>query len=91
WRGAARFLEVEAAPDETVVALPDRAQAPLAYYAPDARVMLHARGDGAWILVAGDPEDALATARAVVDTPRYALLAQRSFGDDLVAQHWVRP
>lgn len=91
WRAAARFLDAESTPAETVVAVPERARAAIAYYAPDARLVLRARGDGAWVLVAGTPAEALAAARAVVDTPRYALLMQRDFGDELIVQHWVRP
>lgn len=91
WRDAARLLDAEVAKGETVVAVPERARAAIAYYAPDERLALRARGNGAWVLVAGRGSESLTAARAVVDTPRYALLAQRSFGDDLVVQHWVRP
>ena len=91
WRAAGRFLTAEANGAETVVVLPRRARPALEYYAADARLSLRARGDGAWVLYAGDPGDALAAARRAVDTPRYALLDQRSFGDRLVVQHWVRP
>jgi mannosyltransferase len=91
WRTAAAFVDTEAAPHETVVVLPDRARAALAYYAPEVRLMLTARGDGAWVVIAGDPDRALRAARTVVATPRYALLDQRTFGEELVVQHWVRP
>jgi mannosyltransferase len=91
WRAAARAVDAERAPGETTVVLPDRARAAFAHYAPDVRLSTRARGDGAWVLVGGDPGSALRAGRAVVDTPRYALLAQRGFGDELVAQHWVRP
>ncbi len=91
WRTAASFVDTEAAPEETVVVLPGRARAAFAYYEPDTRLALRARGGGAWLVVAGDADDALRTARTAVDTPRYALLDQRTFGNELVVQHWVRP
>jgi mannosyltransferase len=91
WRAAAAFVDARAARDETVVVLPDRARSAFAYYGPDTRLALRARGNGAWVLVAGPADRALRAARTAVETPRYALLDQRSFGDELVAQHWVRP
>jgi len=91
WRSAASFLDTEAAPGETVVVVPDRARAALSYYGPDLRLMGVARGEGAWVVVAGSPDAALRSARTAVKTPRYALLDQRTFGGDLVVQHWVRP
>ena len=51
-----------------------------------------ARGEGAWVAVVADtPADAIAAARPVVRTPRYALLRQFRYGDGLRLQHWVRP
>jgi len=91
WRAAARFLEAEVGTSETVVVLPDRAGAALSYYSPAASLVSQARGEGAWVLVADSADNALARARTAVDTPRYALLAKRTFGDRLVVQHWVRP
>jgi hypothetical protein len=91
WRAAAAFLDAEVGSSETVVVVPDRAGAALSYYSPTAPLVLQARGEGAWVLVAGSPDDALARARTAVDTPRYALLDQRTFGERLVAQHWIRP
>ena len=42
------------------------------------------------MVVAGEPDDATATARAVVSPPRYALLSQDPSGRRLVVQRWVR-
>ena len=50
------------------------------------------RGSGGWVAVAADtPSGAIAAARPVVSTPRYALLRQFRYGDGLRLQHWVRP
>ena len=63
-----------------------------AYYAPYVRWPRYARGEGAWIaVVATTPAEAIAAARPVVRTPRYALLRQFRYGDGLRLQHWVRP
>ena len=52
----------------------------------------YARGEGAWVaVVASTPSGAIAAARPSVPTPRYALLRQFRYGDDLRLQHWVRP
>jgi len=91
WQAAAAFVSARAAADETVVVVPERARPALAYYDPDARLMLEAHGNGAWVVIAGGADQALRAARTVVTTPRYALLDQRAFGDELVVQHWVRP
>jgi len=42
-------------------------------------------------VVADTPGGAIAAARPVVSTPRYALLRQFAYGDGLRLQHWVRP
>jgi mannosyltransferase len=90
WRSAARLVRETRGVRETVVVLPPRARAALAYYAPFVRVHDAARGDGAWLVVA-TAADPRSLARTAVTTPRYALLDERQFGDDLVVQHWVRP
>jgi mannosyltransferase len=92
WRAAARDAERRRAADETVVVAPERARAAFAYYAPRARTWQRAYGEGAWVLVhaPGDAQ-AIARARRVVPTPRYALAEQITYGDDLRLQHWVRP
>ncbi len=92
WRALARAVTRVRGVHETVVVVPQRSQAALAYYAPYLPIRLRARGDGAWIaVVAGTPTTAMAAARPVVGTPRYALLRQFRYGDDLRLQHWVRP
>ena len=42
-------------------------------------------------VVADTPSDAIAAARPVVRTPRYALFRQFRYGDGLRLQHWIRP
>ena len=92
WRSAVRAVSREAASDETVVVLPERSRAALAYYAPEVAVSSRARGRGAWVLIRSrDDRQAIRTARRIVRTPAYALLAQTRFGERLVLQHWVRP
>ena len=92
WRALARAVTRVRGVHETVVVVPQRSQAALAYYAPYLPIRLRARGDGAWVaVVAGTPTTAMAAARPVVGTPRYALLRQFRYGDDLRLQHWVRP
>ena len=61
------------------------------HYAPDAPFAAVGRGDGVWVAVRSTPGGAVIAGRRVVATPRYALLEQRSFGDGLVVEHWVRP
>ena len=92
WRALAAAVHRVRQPEETVVVVPDGARAVFAYYAPDVQVIRFARGEGAWIAVAADtPSGAIAAARPVVQTPRYALLRQFRYGEGLRLQHWVRP
>ena len=92
WRALAAAVERVRQPSETVVVVPDGARAAFAYYAPGVHVIRFARGDGAWVAVVADtPSGAIAAARPVVRTPRYALLRQFRYGDGLRLQHWVRP
>jgi len=92
WRSLAAAVQRVRQPDETVVVVPDGARAAFAYYAPDVRVIRFARNDGAWVAVVADtPSGAIAAARPVVRTPRYALLRQFRYGESLRLQHWVRP
>lgn len=91
WRAAVEAVHAELGLTETVVVVPERASAVLAYYAPTQRLHRHARGEGAWVFVGGARVSAIERARRVVATPRYALLEERPFGDDLVLQHWTRP
>jgi mannosyltransferase len=92
WKGATRAVAARQARNETVVIVPARAEAAVAYYAPGLRTWRRAYGAGAWVLVqAGSDAEAITQARAVVTTPRYALAEQRSYGDDLRLQHWVHP
>jgi hypothetical protein len=92
WRALATAVRRVRGPKETVVVLPERSRAAFAYYAPYVAVIGRARGEGAWIAVAAStPDAAIAAARPVVRTPRYALLRQFRYGDHLRLQHWVRP
>jgi hypothetical protein len=92
WRALAAAVERVRRERETVVVVPERARAALAYYAPGVPVIRFARGEGAWVAVIADtPLGAVAAARPVVHTPRYALLRQFRYGEKLRLQHWVRP
>ena len=91
WREAARLVDAKTTPRDTVVVLPERSRAAFAYYAPEVRTSAVGRGESVSVVVVGDPHVAVATARAVVSPPRYALLSQQSAGSALVVQRWVRP
>ncbi len=91
WRRAAAVVGEDASPQGTVVVLPERARAALAYYAPEIQLRRVGRGETVTVVVAGDPDSATALARTVVSPPRYALLSQRPAGSELVVQRWVRP
>jgi mannosyltransferase len=92
WRALAAAVERVRRDDETVVVVPARSRAAFSYYAPDVQVIRFARNRGAWIaVVARTPSGAIAAARPVVETPRYALLRQFRYGERLRLQHWVRP
>jgi hypothetical protein len=91
WREAVRVVRAKTTPKDTVVVLPARARAAFDYYAPDVRAGLVGRGEAVSVVVAGDPAAAVATARAVVSPPRYALLSEDRAGSGLVVQRWVRP
>ncbi len=92
WRALASAVVHVRGPQETVVVVPERSRAAFAYYAPFVSVIRYSRGDGAWVAVVADtPASAIAAARPSVRTPRYALLRQFRYGDDLRLQHWVRP
>ncbi len=91
WRGAARAVVAERAPGETVVVPSGRAASAWAAYAPAVATIRTARGSGAWIVIDGDRNDALAQGRELARPPRYALLEERNFGSRLTVQHWVRP
>ena len=91
WRRAAALARAEAGPRSSVVVVPARARPALTYYAPGLRPTTQGRGDAVTVVVAGDPELAVAAARTVVSPPRYALLEQQDAGTDLVVQRWVRP
>ncbi len=92
WRALAAAVKRVRGGNETVVVVPARAQAVVAYYEPDLPLIAHVRGSGGWVAVAADtPNGAIAAARPVVRTPRYALLRQFAYGDGLRLQHWVRP
>ena len=92
WRAVAAAVRNVRKPRETVVVLPERSRGAFAYYAPNVRTQLRARGDGAWVVVAADERiAATVAAREAVPTPTYALLRQSRYGDGLRLQHWVRP
>ena len=91
WRAAAVAVRGQASPRGTVVVLPERARAALAYYAPELRLSRVGRGATVTVVVAGDRARATALARTVVSPPRYALLEEQPTGTQLVVQRWVRP
>lgn len=91
WRAAAALVRRQSTPRSTVVVLPERARPAFAYYAPELRLARVGRGNAVSVVIAGDPDAATTTARAVVSPPRYALLSQDAEGTSLVVQRWVRP
>jgi len=91
WRTAGRLARAKTTPRDTVVVLPARSVAAFRYYAPELRTSGVGRGEAVTIVVAGDPARAMASARAVVAAPRYALLSEQPAGSALVVQRWVRP
>ena len=90
WRAAARHVHAKTTGRDTVVVLPERSAAALAYYAPDLRTSRVGRGQGVTVVVAGDPALAVARARPV-SPPAYALLSEQEAGSALVVQRWVNP
>lgn len=91
WRSAARLAQAKTTTRDTVVVIPERGRIALAYYAPELRTSLVGRGEAVTVVVAGDPDLAVAAARQVVSPPRYALLSEQKAGSGLVVQRWVRP
>jgi mannosyltransferase len=91
WRAAARLVDAKTTARDTVVVIPARSRAALAYYAPELRPTVVGRGESVTVVIAGDPSVAVARARPVVSPPRYALLSQQEAGSALVVQRWVRP
>jgi len=92
WRALAAAVKRVRGPKETVVVLPEGSSAAFAYYAPYVPTIRFARGDGAWIAVrANTAAAAIEASRPYASTPRYALLRQFRYGEDLRLQHWVRP
>lgn len=92
WRSAVATAGREVEPGETVVVIPPRSAAAVAYYDPELRLSSRGRGAGTWVFVrSSDDRGAIRAARAVVRTPAYALLSQERYGERLVLQHWVRP
>ena len=92
WRALAAAVKSAKGPKETVVVLPEGSRAAFAYYAPYLPTIRFARGDGAWVAVTAETaEEAIDASRPSVPTPRYALLRQFRYGQDLRLQHWVRP
>jgi hypothetical protein len=92
WRAALAEVRRRSGASEVVVVVPDRSRSAAQYYAPGTPLRLQARGESAWVLVREhDSSTAIAAARSVVKTPRYALAEQQRYGDDLQLQHWVRP
>ncbi len=92
WRALTAAVQRVRGDNETVVVVPARARAVVAYYAPYLPLISQVRGSGGWVAVVADtPNGAIAAARPVVHTPRYALLRQFAYGNGLRLQHWVRP
>jgi len=92
WRALAAAVKRVRGSNETVVVVPARSADVFRHYARYVPLIAYARGQGAWIAVAAPtPAAAITAARPYVNTPRYALLRQFRYGDELRLQHWVRP
>lgn len=91
WRAATRFVTQHRG-GSTVLVSP-AADAPIvAYYAPTVRVAAAPAGRAVWVVAsAADAHGLVAAGRAAVGAPAYALLEERSFGETLTVQRWVRP
>ena len=82
WRALTAAVKRVRGGNETVVVVPARARAVVAYYAPYLPLIGQVRGSGGWVAVVADtPDGAIAAARPIVRTPRYALLRQFAYGD----------
>ena len=92
WRGAVEAIRAEQRAGEAVIVLPERQQAAIAYYAGDGFTVDRPRGHRVWLLLALEGEERrLELARRLVRPPRYALLDDRRYGDDLWLQIWAEP
>ena len=92
WRGAVGAIRAEQRAGEAVVVLPERQRIAAAYYAGEGFAIERARGHRVWLLLAvGDADRRLRLARDLVRPPRYALLDERRYGDDLWLQIWDEP
>jgi len=75
-----------------VTAAPPSAASAFAYYARELQLADRPAGRAIWVVAsARDEEGLLLAGRAVVRAPRYALLEEKSFGERLAVQRWVRP
>ena len=90
WRALAAAVKRVKGPKETVVVLPEA-------HAQRSRTTPRPRDDpvrprrGRLDRRQGGRNEAIDASRPVVPTPRYALLRQFRYGNDLRLQHWVRP
>ncbi len=92
WRAAVAAIRTEQHAGEAVVVLPRRQRVAAAYYAGEGFAVDRPRGHRVWLLLAvNDPERRLQLARDLVRPPRYALLDERRYGDELWLQIWDEP
>ena len=92
WRALASAVRNVRTFREVVVVIPERSRPAFTYYARYVPILQSAHGSGAWLaVVASTSEEAVELARPWVSTPRYALLRQVRYGNELRLQHWVRP
>jgi mannosyltransferase len=92
WRRAMARVSAVAGPGEAVLVVPEGGRSAALYYGSELRLSIRPYGPTAWVLVTGlAGADAIEAARAVVPTPRYALLSETPLGEGAVLQRWVRP
>jgi mannosyltransferase len=92
WREAAATISRERDPAEAVVVRPVRQAIALEHYAGEGVADGFVRGPRVWIVLAEtDAGRRLELARDTVSPPRYALRAERRFGERLWLQVWERP
>lgn len=92
WREVAATIVRERDPAEAVVVRPARQVLALEHYAGEGVGDGFLRGPRVWIVLAEtDAGRRLELARGTVRPPRYALRAERRFGEQLWLQVWERP
>jgi mannosyltransferase len=92
WRKAMARVSAVSRPGEAVLIVPEEGRPAALYYGSELRLTSRPYGPVAWVLVTGEEgADAIEAARAVIPTPRYALLSETPLGEGAVLQRWVRP